>query len=60
MSLEIRHYCPQCGGEREFYRTASTLIHLGEKTKWRCAECDHAIVKIGDDIVADTDADASA
>ncbi|WP_254544517.1 DUF7838 family putative zinc beta-ribbon protein [Halomarina pelagica] len=58
MSLETRHYCPQCGGEREFYRTASTLIHLGEKTKWRCTECDYGFVMIGDDIVSDADVSA--
>lgn len=48
MSLEITHYCPSCGEDREFYRTASTLVHIGEKTKWSCPECDYGFVKIGD------------
>ncbi|MFC6835492.1 DUF7838 family putative zinc beta-ribbon protein [Halomarina ordinaria] len=55
MSLEIEHYCPKCGEERDFYRTASTLVHLGEKTKWRCTECDYGFVKIGDDIESDAE-----
>jgi len=54
MSLEIQHYCPECGEESTFYRIASTLLHLGEKTKWRCGECDHAFVRIGSEIEADS------
>lgn len=50
MSLEIEHDCPECGGSREFYRAASTTVHLGEKTKWRCTECDYGFVLI-DDVV---------
>ena len=46
MSLEMEHECPSCGGTREFYRTASTVLHLGEKTKWHCPECDFRYVLI--------------
>ena len=46
MALEIRADCPSCGGEKTFYRAASTTLHLGEKTKWRCPECDFGFVKI--------------
>lgn len=50
MSLEMERDCPRCGGTREFYRSASTTIHLGEKTKWRCVDCDYGVVLI-DDVV---------
>lgn len=56
MSLEMEHECPQCGGVREFYRAASTNIHLGEKTKWRCTECGHGFVLIDGDIDSSADA----
>jgi rubredoxin len=46
MSLEMDHPCPVCGGNREFYRTASTFLHLGEKTKWRCSECNYGFIRI--------------
>ena len=48
MAAEIQHYCPQCGGDREFYRAASTTLHLGEKVKWRCSECGYSFVLIDD------------
>lgn len=57
MSLELTHYCPSCGEDHAFYRTGSTLVHLGEKTKWNCPECDYGFVKI-DDIESDADASA--
>jgi transposase-like protein len=50
MSLEMEHECPQCGGEQKFYRSASTTLHLGEKSKWRCTECDYGFVRVGDEI----------
>ena len=56
MAMEIERDCPECGGERSFYRAASTELHLGEKTKWRCTDCDYGVVLIGDDI----DSSASA
>jgi rubredoxin len=46
MSLERTHACPECGTDTTFYRTASTMLHLGEKTKWGCAECDYGFVLI--------------
>lgn len=46
MGLEIEHDCPTCGTERTFWRTASTNLHLGEKTKWRCSECSFGFVRI--------------
>ncbi len=48
MSLEATYQCPHCGTEQTFYRTASTTLHLGEKTKWACSECNYAFAKIGD------------
>lgn len=60
MSLEIQHYCPNCGEETTFYRTASTLLHLGLKTKWRCSEGEYGFVRIGENIESDADASASA
>ena len=46
MSLEIDHDCPDCESEETFYRAASTTLHLGEKTKWRCTSCSYTFVKI--------------
>ena len=45
MSLEREHDCPECGGTT-FWRTASMKIQLGEKTKWRCEECDYGFIEI--------------
>lgn len=47
MSLEREQFCPGCDEERPFYRAASTELHLGEKVKWRCTECDWGFVVIG-------------
>lgn len=46
MALERELWCPACEVERTFYRTASTTLHLGEKTKWACSECNYGIVRI--------------
>jgi rubredoxin len=46
MSLEMEHDCPSCGGSTQFWRTASTEVHLGTKTKWRCSECDFGFIQI--------------
>ena len=46
MSLELTHDCPSCDDEETFYRAASTTLHLGEKTKWRCPNCSYTFVKI--------------
>ena len=48
MSLEITQACPDCDDEATFYRAASTTLHLGEKTKWRCTSCDYTFVKINE------------
>jgi len=50
MSQELDRECPECGTEQTFYRTASTTLHLGEKTKWSCPECDFRFVRIDGDI----------
>lgn len=47
MSLEMDHDCPECSNDR-FWRTASTTLHLGEKTKWACTDCDYRLIRIGD------------
>ncbi|WP_247728642.1 hypothetical protein [Halovivax limisalsi] len=46
MSLELEHECPDCGGEKVFYRAASTEVHLGEKVKWHCPDCAYGFVRI--------------
>ncbi len=46
--MELERHCPNCDGERTFTLTASTNTHLGEKTKWRCPECDYGFVLIGE------------
>lgn len=46
MSLEREHHCPRCDSERTFTRSASTILHLGEKTKWSCPECQYSFVLI--------------
>ncbi|SIR83529.1 DUF7838 family putative zinc beta-ribbon protein [Natronorubrum daqingense] len=48
MAMELDHYCPDCDGEQTFYRAASTKVHLGEKVKWHCPNCDYGFVRIGD------------
>jgi len=48
MAMETERHCPNCGEERTFWRVASTTVHLGEKVKWRCAECERGVVQIGD------------
>ena len=45
--LATERTCPDCGDERTFHRTASTTLHLGEKTKWACEECPYRFVRIG-------------
>lgn len=47
--MELQRECPECESE-EFYQAASTMIHLGRKMKWRCAECGYTFVQI-DDVV---------
>lgn len=46
MSMDRDEFCPDCGEDRTFYRAASTELHLGEKVKWRCPECDWGFVQI--------------
>jgi endogenous inhibitor of DNA gyrase (YacG/DUF329 family) len=53
MSLEMVRHCPECGEETTYWLSASTLVHLGKKTKWHCSECDHSVVRIGEEIEAD-------
>ena len=48
MSLSQKRECPRCEGTREFYRAASTEMHLGTKEKWHCPECDYGFVVIDD------------
>jgi transposase-like protein len=45
MSLQTERDCPQCDNDT-FWRVASTTVHLGEKIKWRCTECDYGIISI--------------
>lgn len=48
MSMGIERTCPECGTEQEFWLTARTSLHLGEKRKWDCPECDYGFIKIND------------
>lgn len=50
MASELEHDCPNCGGEKTFYRAAATELHLGQKTKWSCPDCDYGFVRIDGDI----------
>jgi predicted RNA-binding Zn-ribbon protein involved in translation (DUF1610 family) len=50
MSLEFEHYCPNCDEDRIFYRAASTTLHLGEKVKWHCPDCDYGFVRVDGEI----------
>lgn len=50
MALEREHPCPNCDESQRFTRMASTLLHLGLKTKWACPECDYRFVLVGDAI----------
>ncbi|RDI72645.1 hypothetical protein DWB78_13450 [Halopelagius longus] len=49
MSLEMEYDCPECDNS-QFWRTAYTELHLGEKTKWRCSECGYGFININDGI----------
>lgn len=46
MSMDREQYCPHCEGEKTFYRAASTSLHLGEKIKWGCPDCEYGYVTI--------------
>jgi Zn finger protein HypA/HybF involved in hydrogenase expression len=50
MATELVLECPSCESDQAFYLTASTELHLGEKTKWVCPECEFRIVRIDGDI----------
>jgi transposase-like protein len=52
MTSELERKCPTCEAERTFYLGASTELHLGKKTKWRCPECGYGFVRI--DYAVDT------
>lgn len=45
MALSLESDCPDCGAG-EFYKSASTTLHLGTKKKWRCTECEYGFVTI--------------
>lgn len=49
MGLELDRECPKCG-ETGFWRTASTHVHIGEKVKWSCNECDYEFVTIDETV----------
>ncbi|WP_331233724.1 DUF7838 family putative zinc beta-ribbon protein [Natronorarus salvus] len=46
MAQELDHDCPECDETLTFYRAASTRVHLGEKIKWHCPDCDYGFVTI--------------
>ena len=52
--MELEHDCPDCGETKTFYRAASTTLHLGEKIKWHCPDCDYGFVRIDGDVDTST------
>jgi rubredoxin len=46
--MQLERHCPVCDADRTFGLIANTSVHLGEKTKWRCPECDYGFVRIDD------------
>lgn len=46
MATELERACPSCETERTFSLVANTELHLGEKTKWRCSDCEYGFVRI--------------
>ncbi len=50
MSLELEHYCPVCEEYQDFWKVASTTMHLGEKVKWHCPDCDYGFVRIDGEV----------
>jgi len=50
MSLELEHYCPDCEEYSDFWKVASTTMHLGTKVKWHCGECDYGFVRIDGEV----------
>lgn len=50
MASELDRECPRCDTTRAFHRAASTNLHLGLKTKWKCPECEFGLVRIDGDI----------
>ncbi|MDS0221010.1 hypothetical protein NDI54_06580 [Haloarcula sp. S1AR25-5A] len=50
MALEFEHYCPECEEYRDFWKVASTKMHLGTKVKWHCPECDYGFVRINGEV----------
>ena len=53
MQPEMATECPECGST-DLYRAASTIVHLGVKVKYRCSECGHDFVHIGDAVDTST------
>lgn len=49
MGMELDRECPNCG-ETGFWRTASMMIHIGEKVKWSCNECEYGFVTIDETV----------
>ena len=50
MVLEREFDCPRCEEEQSFWKTASTEVHLGVKTKWRCTACEYGLVRIDGEV----------
>jgi hypothetical protein len=41
---------PKCEEYSEFWKVASTRMHLGWKVKWHCGECDYGFVRIDGEV----------
>lgn len=46
MSLELERECPECGETTTFWKSATTVLHLGTKRKYQCSECGFGFVRI--------------
>jgi transposase-like protein len=43
-------HCPHCEQDQTFWLTARTNLHLGEKRKWDCPDCDYGFVRIDETV----------
>lgn len=50
MDMAQTVHCPNCDSDTEFWLTARTNLHLGEKHKWDCSECEYGFVQIDETV----------
>jgi transposase-like protein len=47
---KLDRHCPACDEDRTFSLWASTELHLGQKTKYHCPECEYGFVRIDETV----------